>query len=177
MVRRPVAELADLLVTGKNDIVLAFSMGVTFAYVATSAFVLQSMNGLSPRVYSLDFAANAVGLTAATLLAARLAGRVPTRTVIAGGLVATAVAGALLLVGALLFAMPLWVAVIGFFVLMTAQARRSPRAADDSPPRRSSERGTEVRSTPCPPGQTRLGAARARLGPRRGDVGRLSACP
>ena len=51
------------------------SMGVTFAYVATSAFILQSMNGLSPIVYSVDFAANAVGLMAATLLAARIAPR------------------------------------------------------------------------------------------------------
>lgn len=50
-------------------------MGVTFAYVATSAFMLQSMNGLSPIMYSVDFAANAVGLALATLLAARLAGR------------------------------------------------------------------------------------------------------
>ena len=42
-------------------------MGATFAYVATSAFVLQSMNGLTPIVYSVVFAANAVGLTLATL--------------------------------------------------------------------------------------------------------------
>ncbi|QNK81579.1 MFS transporter [Nakamurella sp. PAMC28650] len=57
-------------------VVMAFSMGVTFAYVATSAFILQSTNGLSPIMYSVDFAANAVGLALATLLAARLAGRV-----------------------------------------------------------------------------------------------------
>ena len=68
---------------------MAFSMGVTFAYVATSAFILQSMNGLSPIMYSVDFAANAVGLALATLLAARLAGRVPTRTVITVGLAVT----------------------------------------------------------------------------------------
>ena len=36
-------------------------MGAMFAYVATSAFVLQSMNGLSPIMYSIDFAANAAG--------------------------------------------------------------------------------------------------------------------
>ena len=109
-------------------VVMAFSMGVTFAYVATSAFVLQSMNGLSPVVYSVDFAANAVGLTIATLVAARLAGRVPTRVVIAVGLAATGVAGLLLLVGALWFDMPLGVAVVGFFVLMTAQGLVGPNA-------------------------------------------------
>jgi len=85
-------------------IVVAFSMGIIFAYVATSAFILQSMNGLSPILYSVDFAANAVGLALATLLAARLAGRVPTRIVITVGLVVTGAAGLLLLVGALWWA-------------------------------------------------------------------------
>jgi DHA1 family bicyclomycin/chloramphenicol resistance-like MFS transporter len=107
---------------------MAFSMGVTFAYVASSAFVLQSMNGLSPVTYSLDFAANAVGLTLATLTAARLAGEVSTRAVMATGLAATAAAGVLLLVGALWFATPLWVAVVGFFVLMSAQGLVGPNA-------------------------------------------------
>lgn len=102
-------------------IVMALSMGVTFAYVATSAFVLESMNGLSPMMYSIDFAGNAVGLALATLIAARLAGRVPTRAVISVGLCGTALAGALLLIGALFFSMPLVVALIGFFILMTAQ--------------------------------------------------------
>lgn len=109
-------------------IVMALSMGVTFAYVATSAFVLQSMNGLSPVTYSVDFAGNAVGLTLATLAAARLAGKVSTRAVIAAGLAATAAAGMLLLVGAVWFDMPLWVAVVGFFVLMTAQGLVGPNA-------------------------------------------------
>jgi DHA1 family bicyclomycin/chloramphenicol resistance-like MFS transporter len=101
-------------------LVMALSMGVTFAYVATSAFVLQGMNGLSPVAYSVDFAVNAVGLMLATLVAARLAGRVRTRAVIGAGLVATGLAGMLLLVGAS-WGMPLPVAVLGFFVLMSAQ--------------------------------------------------------
>ncbi len=109
-------------------IVMASSMGVTFAYVATSAFVLQSMNGLSPMLYSIDFAANAVGLVIATLIAARLADRVPTRTVILTGLAATAAAGLLLLIGASFFGMPLPIALVGFFVLMTAQGLIGPNA-------------------------------------------------
>lgn len=40
-------------------------MGALFAYVATSAFALQSMNGISPLAYSIDFAANAAGMTVA----------------------------------------------------------------------------------------------------------------
>jgi MFS transporter, DHA1 family, multidrug resistance protein len=109
-------------------IVMALSMGVTFAYVATSAFVLQSMNGLSPMLYSIDFAANAVGLAIATLIAARLADTVPTRTVILAGLGGTALAGVLLLIGALWFGMPLLVALVGFFVLMAAQGLVGPNA-------------------------------------------------
>ena len=109
-------------------VVMALSMGVTFAYVASSAFVLQGMNGLSPVQYSVVFAANAVGLTVATLAAARLAGRVATRTVIATGLVATGVAGVLLLAGALWWSMPLPVTVIGFLLLMSAQGLVGPNA-------------------------------------------------
>src|SRR5689334_9916755 len=36
-------------------VVSGSAMGALFAYVATSAFVLQSMNGLSPIAYSVDF--------------------------------------------------------------------------------------------------------------------------
>jgi DHA1 family bicyclomycin/chloramphenicol resistance-like MFS transporter len=109
-------------------VVFAFSMGTTFAYVATSAFVLQSMNGLSPVEYSIDFAANAAGMTAAALIAARLAGRVATRAIVVVGLAATGGAGLLLLVAAVWFAMPLWAAIVGFFVVMTAQGLVGPNA-------------------------------------------------
>jgi DHA1 family bicyclomycin/chloramphenicol resistance-like MFS transporter len=109
-------------------VVFAFSMGTIFAYVAASAFVLQSMNGLSPVAYSADFAFNAVGLTVATLVAARLAGRVRTRAVVGIGLAATGLAGGAMLAGALWFGMPLPVALAGFFVLMTAQGLVGPNA-------------------------------------------------
>jgi MFS transporter, DHA1 family, multidrug resistance protein len=103
-----------LLVTGS-------AMGALFAYVATSAFVLQSMNGLSPIAYSVDFAANAGGMTVAALAAARLAGRVATRTVILVGQVAALAAGVAMLIGAVWFGTPLMLAIVCFFVLMTAQ--------------------------------------------------------
>ncbi|MEJ3748151.1 multidrug effflux MFS transporter [Actinomycetes bacterium KLBMP 9797] len=103
-----------LLVTGS-------AMGALFAYVATSAFVLQSMNGMSPIAYSVDFAANAVGMTVAALVTARLAGRVSTRKVIAVGQVAALAAGVVMLAGALWWGTPLPLAVGCFFVLMTAQ--------------------------------------------------------
>lgn len=102
-------------------VVSGSAMGALFAYVATSAFVLQSMNGLSPIAYSVDFAANAGGMTIAALVAARLAGRVATRKVILGGQIAALAAGLAMLVGALWFDTPLPVVIVSFFILMTAQ--------------------------------------------------------
>lgn len=106
--------------------VAASSMGAIFAYVATSAFVLQSMNGLSPIAYSVDFAFNAVGMTVAAFVAARLAGRVSTRRVIAVGQGAGLAAGVAMLVGAVWFDAPLPVALIAFFVLMTTAGLIGP---------------------------------------------------
>jgi DHA1 family bicyclomycin/chloramphenicol resistance-like MFS transporter len=102
-------------------VVSGSAMGALFAYVATSAFVLQSMNGLSPIGYSIDFAVNAGGMTVAALAAARLAGRIATRKVILVGQVAALASGIAMLVGALWFDTPLVVVIISFFVLMTAQ--------------------------------------------------------
>ena len=107
-------------------IVSGSAMGAVFAYVATSAFVLQSMNGMSPIAYSIDFAANAAGMTVAALVAARLAGRVATRKVILVGQVAALAAGIGMLIGAIWFDTPLLVALVCFFVLMTAQGLIGP---------------------------------------------------
>ncbi|WP_142056666.1 multidrug effflux MFS transporter [Pseudarthrobacter sp. B4EP4b] len=92
-----------------------------FAYVATSAFILQNMNGLSPVMYSIVFAANAGGMTIAALVSARMAGRVLTRKVILVGQLIALAAGVAMLAGALWWATPLLVAMGSFFALMVAQ--------------------------------------------------------
>jgi len=102
------------------------AMGALFAYVATSAFVLQSMNGMSPIAYSVDFAANAAGMTIAALIAARLAGRVATRKVIVAGQIAALAAGIAMLAGAVYLDTPLLLALVCFFVLMAAQGLIGP---------------------------------------------------
>jgi DHA1 family bicyclomycin/chloramphenicol resistance-like MFS transporter len=109
-------------------VVAGAAMGALFAYVATSAFVLQSMNGLSPIAYSVDFAANAAGMTVAALIAARLAGRVSTRKLILGGQLAALAAGITMLADALSLGTPLVLALVCFFVLMTAQGLMIPNA-------------------------------------------------
>jgi MFS transporter, DHA1 family, multidrug resistance protein len=107
-------------------VVAGSAMGALFAYVATSAFALQSMNGISPLAYSIDFAANAAGMTIASLIAARLAGRIATRTVILVGQLAALAAGVAMLIGAIWFGTPLILAIICFFVMMTAQGLIGP---------------------------------------------------
>jgi MFS transporter, DHA1 family, multidrug resistance protein len=134
--RRRGGGLRNFLVAGRQVLrhrgyvgyllVAGSAMGAVFAYVATSAFVLQSMNGLSPIAYSIDFAANAAGMTLAALVAARLAGRVATRTVILVGQLAALAAGVAMLIGAIWFDTPLTLAIICFFVLMTAQGLIGP---------------------------------------------------
>ncbi len=107
-------------------VVSGSAMAALFAYVATSAFVLQSMNGMAPIAYSVDFAVNAVGMTIASLVSARLAGRVSTRRIILVGQLAALTAGAAMLVGALWFDTPLALTLACFFVLMSAQGLIGP---------------------------------------------------
>lgn len=60
-------------------------LGAMFAYIAGSPFVLQTRYGLSSQVFSVVFAANALGIIAAGLLSGRLVGRVsPERLLVAG---------------------------------------------------------------------------------------------
>ena len=79
------------------------------------------MNGLSASQYAFVFAANAVGMTVASLVAARLAGRVQTRLVILMGQIIALAAGLAMLAGAIWWGTPLYLMIAGFFALMVAQ--------------------------------------------------------
>ena len=150
-------------------VVSGAAMGALFAYVATSAFVLQSMNGLSPIGYSVDFAANAGGMTVAALVAARLAGRVPTRAVVLVGQLAALASGVALLVGALWFGTPLALVVVCFFVLMSAQGLIGGNGGRSPPPRSPSTPGPAPRSSASssgsPPAPSPRSPASAASGP------------
>jgi DHA1 family bicyclomycin/chloramphenicol resistance-like MFS transporter len=65
-------------------------------------------------------------MTLAALVAAKLAGRIATRKVILVGQLAALTAGVIMLIGALWFDTPLIVAIVCFFVLMTAQGLIGP---------------------------------------------------
>jgi MFS transporter, DHA1 family, multidrug resistance protein len=68
-----------------------------FAYISGSPFVIQDIYGLSPQVFSLIFGSNALGIAIAGQVSGRLVGRVSSRKLLAGGLVATASGGTALL--------------------------------------------------------------------------------
>jgi DHA1 family bicyclomycin/chloramphenicol resistance-like MFS transporter len=80
----------------------AFSMTAMFAYIAASPFVLQNIIGLGTTAYSLVFATIALGLTATSVVSARLVSRVgPIRLTSVGVWTLLAGSTALLLVIAL----------------------------------------------------------------------------
>jgi DHA1 family bicyclomycin/chloramphenicol resistance-like MFS transporter len=101
-------------------LVSAAAMVALFAYVATSAFILRSMNGLSPMAYAIAFGGNAAGMTVTALASARLAGRARTRHVILTGQILALVAGLTMLAGALWMGTPLPLAMACFFTLMVS---------------------------------------------------------
>jgi DHA1 family bicyclomycin/chloramphenicol resistance-like MFS transporter len=74
-----------------------FAFGSMFAYISASPFVLQTVFGLSTGWYSVAFAANALGLTGASLVSARLVSWAGPRRLLCVGL------GALLIVNVVLF--------------------------------------------------------------------------
>jgi DHA1 family bicyclomycin/chloramphenicol resistance-like MFS transporter len=79
-----------------------FVMGAMFAYIAGSPFVLQEIYGLSPQAYSLVFAANGLGIVAASYLSRSLIGRLRPAQLVHAGVAIAAVGAALLLVTVLL---------------------------------------------------------------------------
>lgn len=67
-------------------LVQGFIMGGFFGYIAASPFVLQTMYGLSPTLFSLCFAINGLGVMLAAQLTARLSLQYGDKPVLFGGL-------------------------------------------------------------------------------------------
>lgn len=92
-----------------------FAVACMFIYIASSSFVLQNHYGLSPSVFGLIFAFNALGQVGAAQITGRLAGRIPERKLYGTGVLAIALGASLVLVHALTGA-GLWLLLIGFFI-------------------------------------------------------------
>jgi DHA1 family bicyclomycin/chloramphenicol resistance-like MFS transporter len=91
-----------------------FSFGTLFAYISASPFVLQGMLGLSPLMFSVAFAANAVGIVAISALNARLVDRFDPRALLRVG-VGILVIGSMLLVVEAVVGPHLWPTLILFW--------------------------------------------------------------
>ncbi|GAA3650875.1 multidrug effflux MFS transporter [Nonomuraea antimicrobica] len=101
------------------------SFGAMFGYISGSPFVLQDVYGATPQQYSLVFALNALALTGTAQLGGRLSGRVSPVLLVRAGL-AAALAGAILLLTAVLAGLGLWAIVGGLFVIMLGQGLTLP---------------------------------------------------
>ncbi|HEY0373709.1 MAG TPA: multidrug effflux MFS transporter [Amnibacterium sp.] len=109
-------------------VVASAMMIVVFAYVSSSAFILEDVNGLGPIQYAFDFAGNAAASSIAALLAARLAGRVPTRRVIGAGQGLGVVGGVVLLAAGALLHGALVPVIVGFLALMLSHGLSTANA-------------------------------------------------
>jgi DHA1 family bicyclomycin/chloramphenicol resistance-like MFS transporter len=102
-------------------------MGAMFAYIAGSPFVLQTIHGLSPQAYSLVFAANGLGILAASYASRRLIGRVtPARLLLAG--VALGAAGAVLLLAAVVLDAPVAAVLLALLLVVSSIGLVNPNA-------------------------------------------------
>jgi DHA1 family bicyclomycin/chloramphenicol resistance-like MFS transporter len=100
-IRATLATFGTLLVD-RSFVGYALSCGLAFAgmftYISGSPFVLEGIYGVSPQLFSVFFATNALGLMVCGQVNGRLVGRVPLRTLLTLGLAGTASGGIALLV-------------------------------------------------------------------------------
>ena len=95
--RRTVAELIGDRAFVGYLLVLAFSFGAMFAYIAGSSFVVETIHGGSPQLYSAIFALNGAGIVGASQVNRVMLQRTTVRRMLAVGVVASASGGFALL--------------------------------------------------------------------------------
>lgn len=74
------------------------ALSAMFAYIAGSPFVVETIYGASPQVFSLIFGMNALAIVLAGQVSARLVTRMGPRRILAAGLTSSAAGGLLLLI-------------------------------------------------------------------------------
>lgn len=100
----------------------AFSGFCMFAYIADSSYVLQQMLGMSPIVFSIVFASNALLSALLALVNVRMIGRFEPRSLIAFGLGLSLAGVVLLTLSVFVFELPLIPLLIGFALIMASTA-------------------------------------------------------
>jgi DHA1 family bicyclomycin/chloramphenicol resistance-like MFS transporter len=92
------------------------ALAAMFGYIAGSPFVVETIYGASPQVFSLIFGTNALGIVLAGQASALLVGRHGPRRLVVAGL-ATSATGALILLGAVVAGVGLIGILPGFFLV------------------------------------------------------------
>ncbi|MEU6742182.1 multidrug effflux MFS transporter [Streptosporangium sandarakinum] len=118
--------LADRVFTGAV-LLQGFVNAALFAYLAGATYVLQGVYGLSPQQYALAFGLNSAGFMAFGYLAGRSSERWSVRGTLAVGLAMCAL-GALGLLAAGLWTLPLAVVVGSLLVMVSGVAATTPPA-------------------------------------------------
>lgn len=103
------------------------ALAAMFAYIAGSPFVVETIYGASPQVFSLIFATNAIGIVVAGQVSAGLVHRVGPRRLVAAGLAVSLAGGAVLLVG-VLAGLGLLAILPGFFLVTSSIGLILPNA-------------------------------------------------
>ena len=98
----------------------AFVYMAFFAYLGGSSFVLQYEYDVSPTMYSILFAVNALGMMVTGQANHRLLARFSPRALLTVGLIAIAAAGVAVLFSALTGAFGLWGLAVSFFVIVAS---------------------------------------------------------
>jgi len=103
------------------------ALAAMFAYIAGSPFVVETLYGASPQVFSLIFATNALGIVLAGQVSAMSVKRLGPQRLVAAGL-GTSLAGALLLLGAVIAGVGLVGILPGFFLVTASIGLVLPNA-------------------------------------------------
>lgn len=98
---------------------LGFVVAAMFAYISGSPFVIQNIYGVSPRLFSLIFAINGLGIIVGGQIAGKLAGRISEVKIFAGGLSLALLGGVSLLLMILIEA-ELLAILLPLFVIVTS---------------------------------------------------------
>ena len=88
-----------------------------FAYISGSPFVVQTIYGASPQMFSLIFAINAIGIMISSQMAGRLAGRIHESKLLAFGLGESLIGGIILLLLLIMHAKLIFILIPLFFVV------------------------------------------------------------
>jgi DHA1 family bicyclomycin/chloramphenicol resistance-like MFS transporter len=112
-----------------NALSCGFAFGVIFAYIAGSSFVLENVYGLSPQMFSLVFALNAVGLITASQINGHFVGRLGSSRLLGIGLTLLSTGGVSLLILVATDSGGLAAVIACMFISMTAVGFIGPNSA------------------------------------------------